>query len=111
MGFGTRIFDAACAEKYAARFFFSFLLPSYRFSDVECGCHVMHIGRKTCANCAIKWPAMQMECRGPAPGAGHVARTQSVQLKAGFGGDGCRGKSFTTNQHCQLPASPPFFSK
>lgn len=33
-------------------------------SNVECGCHVMHIGRKTCANCAIKWPAMQMECPG-----------------------------------------------
>jgi len=50
--------------------------------DVECGCHVMHIGRKTCANCAIKWPAMQMEC----PGAGHAARTQSVRLKAGLQG-------------------------
>jgi len=81
MGFGTRIFDPACAEKYAVIFLLSPPTDFWMW-DVECGCHVMHIGRKTCANCAIKWPAMQMEC----PGAGHAARTQSVRLKAGLQG-------------------------
>jgi len=37
MGFGTRIFDAACAEKYAARFFFLFYChpTDFRMSNVD----------------------------------------------------------------------------
>jgi len=105
MGFGTRIFDPACAEKYAVIFLLS--LPR------TFGCGMSNVDAMLCILVVKHAPTAQLngpQCKWNAQEQdmlpGHKVRGSRRVCRVCRAWWGFCRKSFTTNQRHQLPQVP-----